>query len=624
MKKIAQFIAAVCIGAITVDAAAADDFKVDRNVFVAMRDGTRLATDLYLPSQAQKGKVPVVLIRTPYGKDVRYTPQSKQPTSLLRFFVSIGYAVVVQDKRGRHRSEGEYVVSGGDAEDGYDTVDWLSKQAWSNGNVGAIGCSYEGDIQLFMAGTRPPALKALIPLASGSAVGSLGGHYRYWGARVGGVPEWVGVIGWFAQYGEKYFPKLPADLPHDQYNSNIGLWDITRRPPTIDLKTAWHHLPSKDALAAQGLTGTDFEDTIARSAADPYWDKLPYMTKSYVSDVPALFVNSWFDFGADMTLFEMNYLRNHSASKQARDNQFAIMSPHPHCAFEREASENTRIGEREVGDTRFDYRSQYLTWFDAWLRDDAAAKRRIMDWPRLRYYAMGRNRWQTASAWPLPAMKEQNFYLGSSGRANSLSGTGSLSRVHSKPAPASTYSYDPKNPVPSRGGAMCCTGTPDAVAGALDQRSVEGREDVLVFSSEPLARELEMTGEPKVVLYVSSDAVDTDFTAKLLDVYPDGRAFNVLESILRARYREGQDKEVWMRKGEVYELTIPLGATSNVFLPGHRIRLEISSSNFPRFERNLNRGGVNSEQADGVVAENTVHHSKAHPSRLVLPVVAGR
>lgn len=625
MKRLCGIVAAVAAGLIpcVVNAASTDEFRVDRNVFVAMRDGTRLATDLYLPVQADKAAVPVILIRTPYSKDVRYTPQSTQPTSLLRFFVSHGYAVAVQDKRGRHRSEGTYIVSGGDAEDGYDTVDWLSKQPWSNGKVGAVGCSYEGDIQLFMAGTRPPALKALIPMASGSAVGSLGGHYRYWGARVGGVPEWVGVVGWFAQYGEKVFPKLPADLPHDEYNANAALWEITRRPPTIDLKEAWYHLPSKDALAAQGMTGTDFEDTVARPNTDPYWQKLPYMTESYVSDVPALFVNSWFDFGADMTLFEMNYLRQRSASKLARDNQFAIMSPHTHCAFEREASENTRVGERDMGDTRFDYRSQYLTWFDAWLKDDAAAKRRIHDWPRLRYYAMGRNRWQTASAWPLPTTSHQDFYLASEGRANGLAGNGTLTRRSSKqPTSASTYTYDPGNPVPSRGGAMCCTGTPDAVPGALDQRSVEVRDDVLVFSSEALKQELEVTGDVKVVLYVSSDAVDTDFTAKLIDVYPDGRAFNVLESVLRARYREGLDREVWMRPGEVYELTIPMGATGNVFLSGHRIRLEVSSSNFPRWERNMNRGGVNSEQKDGVPARNSVHHSSSYPSRLVLPVIA--
>jgi putative CocE/NonD family hydrolase len=334
-----------------------------------------------MPAGKAPAGLPVILIRTPYGKDVRYTPQAAQPASILRFFVGHGYVVAVQDKRGRHRSEGTYVVSGGDAEDGYDTVDWLSRQSWSNGRVGAFGCSYEGDVQLFMAGTRHPALKALIPLASGSAVGSLGGHYRYFGARVGGVAEWVGLVGWFAQYGEKAFPKLPADLPHDQYNANASLWDVSRRPPIIDLSKAWAHLPAKDALSAQGLPDTDFEDTISRAPSDPYWQALPYMTESYVSDVPALFVNSWYDFGADMTLFELNHFRSHSASATARANQFAIVSPHTHCAFEREASEHTRVGDRDLGDTRFDYRATYLTWFDAWLKEDAVAKRRISEWP---------------------------------------------------------------------------------------------------------------------------------------------------------------------------------------------------------------------------------------------------
>ncbi|WP_293856650.1 CocE/NonD family hydrolase [Steroidobacter sp.] len=601
-------------------AAATPEAEVDRNVFVPMRDGVRLATDVYLPANRGNARVPVVLIRTPYRKDRAYKYYDT-PSTIVKFLNHHGYAVAVQDKRGRFHSEGVYVVSGGDANDGYDTVDWLSKQPWSSGKVGAFGCSYEGDVQIFMAQTRHPALKAIIPQAAGSSVGSLGGHYRYFGGRVGGVNELVSNLGWFAQYGEKVFARLPADLPRDQYNALAALWEGKRANELIDLQKAWTHLPMKDALAAQGMAATDFEDNVTKAADDPYWSALPYMTEGYVSDVPALHINSWYDFGADMTLLEFNHMRSNSASATARDNQFVIMSPHTHCAFESQMAERTLVGEYDVGDTRFDYREAYLTWFDAWLKDDAQAHRRIKQWPRIRYYAMGRNRWQSASEWPVSTTRDRELFLASTAGANSVQGDG---RLLDAPAirgrGADSFIYDPANPVPSRGGQLCCTGTPDAEPGALDQRPVEARHDVLVYSTDPLRDEVEMTGEPRVVLFVSSDAIDTDFTVKLVDVHPDGRALNLLDSVLRARYREGQQREVWMRPGEAYELTIPLGATSNVFKAGHRIRLEISSSNFPRFERNLNVGGINAAQANWVVARNTVHHTQLRPSRLILPV----
>jgi uncharacterized protein len=603
--------------------------RVERNVFIPMRDGVRLATDLYLPADLGLQKSPVVLIRTPYGKDARYYEAHDDASSINRrglvgLLTRHGYYVAVQDVRGRFNSEGEYVPSGGDAEDGYDTIDWLSKQSWSNGRIGAIGCSYEGDEQIFMAGTKHPALKAIIPEASGSSVGSLGGNYRYFGVRVGGASEWAGGIGWFGQNGEKVFPRLSANLPREQYNATSDLWSRSRQSAPIDLRKAWNHLPMKDALSSQGMPSTDFEDTLFRAPADPYWKSLPYMTDGFVSDVPALFINSWYDFGADMTMVEFEHFRRNSLSSVARSSQYAIMSPHAHCAFSRESAENTRVGERDLGDTRFDYLGAYVTWFDAWLKEDEVAMRSVQAWPRIRYYAMGRNRWQRASDWPIPSSRELLLYLASNGSANSLNGNGLLSRESTGrlSAASDSYIYDPANPVPSRGGAMCCTGTPDAQPGAVDQRSVEARSDVLVYTSRPLEKNTEVTGTVHVVLYVSSDALDTDYTAKLVDVDPDGRAFNILESILRSRYRMGQEREVWMRRGKIYQVAISLGATSNVFLAGHRIRLEISSSNFPRFDRNMNLGGNNAAQTTWAVARNIVYHTGRLRSRLVLPVIS--
>lgn len=602
---------------------AAGPGTVERNVFIPMRDGVRLAADLYMPSSRGGGRLPAILVRTPYGKDDWSSRGNPRFDSLVRYFTDNGYVVAVQDKRGRFASEGLYVLSGGDAGDGYDTVDWLSRQSWSNGAVGTFGCSYIGDVQIFMAQTRHPALKAMIPQASGSSVGSLGGYYRYFGARTGGISAWAPLIGWFAVSGEKVSPRLSPDLPHDDYNANAALWEIKRKS-IVDLPRAWNHLPMKDALSSQGMAATDFEDTISKPATDAYWESLPYMTERYRSDVPTLFINSWYDFGADMTLLEFNHFRAKSVSATARASQYAIMSPHTHCAFERDAAEHTLVGERYTGDTRLDYRGIYLTWFDAWLKADPQAHRRIKEWPRIRYFAMGRNRWQAASDWPPRGVKDRALFLSSDGKANGLHGDGLLAEKPAGSAAADTYVYDPANPVPSRGGSFCaaCMGTMDGgVPGGVDQRPVEVRADVLVYTSQALREELNVTGEPYVVLHVSSDVVDTDFTVKLVDVQPDGRAFNVLEGLLRARYRQGQEKELWMRKGEVYQLKIPLGATSNVFLPGHRVRLEVSSSNFPQYERNLNVGGVNVEQTTWTVARNTIHHTTQHQSKLILPVL---
>ncbi|RLA02700.1 MAG: acylase [Gammaproteobacteria bacterium] len=566
---------------------------IEKSVMVSMRDGKSLSTDIYFP-EGYKGKLPTIMIRTPYGKT-----ESDLMTSVAEMFASQGYAVAFQDKRGRFESEGDYIPSIGDAVDGYDTTDWLSKQTWSNGKVGMIGCSYPGDVQLFTAQLRHPALKAIVPQAAGSVIGSLGGDYKYFGVRLGGTIELAQGLAWFYSDVEHFYKSNPEVKMHD-------------------IKDLWWHLPLNDITHYAGIPEqlTTFNELTMTPVTDPWWDQFLYMTKEYRSDVPALHVNSWYDFGSRETIITYEHMRDTSVSKLARENQFMIMSPTTHCRSE-SVGANTIVGERGMGDAGYGFIKIYFDWFDFWLKGEGNSNFEI---PKIHYYLMGKNEWKTAEVWPIPGTIAKKYYLHSNGKANSLNGDGGLSLKAPQKEPKDDYVYDPEFPVPTKGGPVCCTGK-NSPAGSFDQREIEIRNDVLVYTSDALKEGIEVTGKIDAVFYVSSSAKDTDFTAKLIDVYPDGRAFNIEEGILRARYREGQDKEVWMEQGGVYELRIDMDATSNYFGPGHKIRLEVSSSNFPRFDRNLNTGGNNYDEVDWLVANNSIHHSKIYPSHLILPVV---
>ncbi len=334
-------------------------------------------------------------------------------------------------------------------------------------------------------------------------------------------------------------------------------------------------------------------------------------------NTPGLWFMSWYDVSVGPNLAVYNHVRK-TARPEIADQQYAVIAPTLHCSYTR-ATENTVVGERSVGDARLDYAALTYGWFDHFLKGE---KNGLLDTlPKVRYFTMGINKWQTSDTWPPRGAEPMTFYLSSGGKANTLDGDGVLTPK----APASDkpdgFSYDPKSPVPSYGGNVCCTG--NAVqGGAFDQRKMEARPDILVYTSEPLKEGVEVSGPIGVTLYVSSDARDTDFTVKFLDVYPDGHAYNLDETIQRARYREGYDKPaVLMEVGKVYKVAVQPMTTSNYFEAGHRIRVEISSSNFPRFDRNLNTGGRNYDEAEGVVAHNQVHHSKQYASTLTLTVV---
>jgi len=587
--------------------------RLEKSVQIPMRDGVHLSTDIYFPEGGAAHR-PVILIRTPYGK--QGWRQGNPRAALTTMFATNGYIVAIQDKRGRFESQGRYTLAIDEDVDGYDTIQWLSKQAWSNGKIGTYGCSDSGDAQVWLAQSRPPALAAMIPQASGSSIGPAGDRYRYFGAFNGGALQLAAAEEWMISSGSKVFWGPPSWLPPDKFREIAD--QFTARPKAViepdALEPLLWTLPVADMMKRVGMTFTDWEDILRHDLADPWWAQFPYYKGTEKVDVPALFINSWGDFGVNETLFEFTYFQDHAQSDKSRRNQFVIISPTTHCVSEL-ASSPTVVGKRDLGDARKDFWNLYLKWYAYWLKGEANA---ITDMPHVQYYLMGRNEWRSADAWPIPGTELRRYYLHSGGAANSRYGDGTLmTSAPEREEPADTFVYDPASPVP--------TGTgPGLPEGFFDQSTVEMRHDVLVYTSEPLKEGIEVTGPIMARIYAASSAKDTDFTAKLVDVYPDGQAFNLQDGILRARYREGFHKKVWMKAEQVYPIDVSMDATSNYFAAGHRIRLEVSSSNFPRFDRNLNTGGNNFDETAWQIAHNSVHHSKQASSYVLLPIVPGK
>jgi putative CocE/NonD family hydrolase len=361
-----------------------------------------------------------------------------------------------------------------------------------------------------------------------------------------------------------------------------------------------------------------FEEMIQRKPNDPAWYKGGLYHDDMDFGAPALWMISWFDISSSPNLALVDYVRRNAKDPEVAENQFVVIAPVNHCAFAW-ASEDTVVGERHLGDARFEYNRLIYDWFDHWLKgkDNGVLEKT----PKVQYYTMGLNKWQSSDTWPPAGAELISWYLTGKGNANSVFGDGGLStRAPDSGDNPDEFTYDPRYPVPMHGGGFCCLG-PKYQSGSFDQRQMETRHDILVYSTEPLREGVEISGPVEITLFVSSDVRDTDFTVKLVDVYPDGRAYNLDDTIQRARYREGYDKEVFMEKGKVVKLPVSSMSTSNYFGPGHRIRIEVSSSNFPRYARNLNTGGNNYDETEGVVAHNKVHHSRKYPSQIRLSVV---
>lgn len=593
--------------------------RLQKSVMVKMRDGVRLSTDIYFPIGAAE-PLPVVLIRTPYNKSL-YRPgrasgyyRWRDGDVRVQLFAGQGYIVVVQDLRGRYESEGQWLVGTHEREDGSDTVDWLAAQPWSSGKIGTYGCSYLGEDQLQLAATRNPHQTAAIPQGAG---GVYTGTHRTFAFMDGGAFELASAIGWFPREGSKFFYRPPAWTDDSVFQDAASYFNPSPTWPKVDYQKVFWWLPLIDIMKRVGGPPTYFEDFVSNGPDDAYWKTLNYVNDSDHFNTPALHVNSWYDLGVNETFMIWNLMQRNSESAAARQNQFVIISPTTHCESE-QVPKQTIIGQRDLGDARLDFYGIYLKWFDYWLK---GADNGILKMPKVQIYVMGKNQWRGEDRWPLPQTRFVNYYLQSDGRANSRFGNGTLEATAPSQQKSDTFTYDPKTPVPSLGGVICCTAAPNTPGGSYDQSDLEARDDVLVYTSAALKEGVEITGPLELVLYVSSSAKDTDFTGKLEDVYPDGRAFNLQDGLLRARYREGYDKKVWMEEGHVYELHLDLHAVSNYFAAGHRIRLEVSSSNFPRLDRNLNTGGNNYDETQWVVARNSVFHSTKYPSHLVLPIV---
>jgi len=594
------------------------EVRKDRSNMVPMRDGTLLSTDIYFPDGAE-GPVSTILIRTPYNKENTYpyrrTRDADDP-GWIPTFVSEGYAVVVQDIRGRFESAGRYRVRYSDRDDGYDTVEWLIKQPWSDQKVATFGCSYLGETQLALSAAKHPNHIAAMPQAPSAAYYAPG---RPWSSFDGGVFELAQTAGWFLNSGTTVFMQPPDHVDREEWFKGEMARKFMVFPDAgrENAFQAYQHLPVVDIVKNRGMTHTDYEEYASNPPESDYFYDNDFVRSSDTFDNAALYIDSWYDFGVDDTLTMFNQMRDQAVSEHARDNQFVIVAPSTHCDWE-SATENTIIGERELGDARKDFRDIYMRWMARWLKGEDNG---ITEMPRVQYYLMGANEWRSDDYWPPAGTTNEKIYLHSGGRANSRFGDGGLSWAAPEgDQPADRFTYDPGTPVPTRGGNTCCTGIPEG-SGGYDQSTNEMRADILVYTSEPLEEGIEVTGDLGAVLYVGSDAKDTDFTIKLVDVYPDGRAFNIQEAARRMRYRDNLSVPVWMEEGEVYEIELDMHASSNYFAEGHRIRIEVSSSNFPRFDRNLNTGGNNYDETEWVVANQIVHHSSEYPSHVILPIV---
>ena len=568
------------------DARDAAGIVVETDVMVRMRDGVHLACDIYRP--ASGGPVPALVQRQPYDKRVAQTYVYDHPAVYARH----GYAVVIEDTRGRYASEGEFYPLRLDAEDGYDTVEWCAAQPWCNGKVGTFGFSIPGVNQLLTAALKPPHLTAAVP---GFYPGGMYEGFTHVGGTFGlaAVMDWALILAGEAAQRRGDREVLGA----------IGAAQAAggRWPAALSLRDI-PFLETPDLLPF-------LKDYVDHPAHGAYWEEWEIAPRLGQIDVPCFHVSGWYDSFIPQTIAAYEAL-----SAAGRAEHRLLVGPWYHIPW------TQQVGAIDFGDEAKNTVSVYeRAWFDAWLKDDRAALDAL---PPVRVFVTGENRWHDADAWPLAGAGSERWYLHSGGRANSLSGDGTLDREPPGDEPPDFFIYNPFDPVPSLGGHSCCL--PQlAPMGPMDQRPVEYRNDVLVYTSEPLDAPCLAAGFVTARLSAATSAADTDFTVKLCDVEPGGRSINLFEGVIRGRFRESRTAEVLLEPHCLYEFTVDVGVICHLFRAGHRVRVEVSSSNYPAFDRNPNTGGpIGAEHAfDLQPAHQTVFHDGARPSFIDLPVV---
>jgi putative CocE/NonD family hydrolase len=572
---------------------------IERDVPMRTRDGLTLRADVYRPDAA--GRHPVLLSRLPYDKRGRRRPGDIDP------FVERGYVVVIQDTRGRFASDGdEYYPLVWEAPDGHDAVEWAAQLPYADGRVGTMGQSYLGATQYLLAPTRPPHLAASFPVSAPADFDEC------WIYHTGGAFE----LGWQIPYtilmardtitrrglGATLLPALerllaPAETP----------W----APPLT--AEAYRRLPLIEWAELLAPVARYLGDYLREPTAGPRSARVNVAAQHERIDVPMYHVTSWYDIFLHGGIANFCGLRRRAPTERARAAQKLLIGPWAHL-FPYTNPTSTGTGDADFGAAALiGIHDIQLRWFDHWLKGIDTG---LLDEPPVKIFVMGENRWRDEDDWPLARTRSTPYYFHSGGHAGTSGGDGVLSPREPGEEPPDEFVYDPADPVPTRGG-----NTLILPMGVQDQRPVEARADVLVYTSEAVTSALEVTGPVTVTLYAASSARDTDFTAKLVDVRPDGYAHNLADGIVRGRYRESRARPALLAPGEVSRFTIDLWATSHVFLPGHRVRVDISSSNFPRFDRNLNTGEDQATARTWQTARQTIFHDRRYPSHVVLPVI---
>jgi uncharacterized protein len=567
----------------------------EKNVPAVMRDGTTLNGDVFRPEG--EGKYPVLLQRTPYNKAfLPLTTMVLDPISAAH----AGYVVIIQDVRGRFESEGEpFYIYKNEYQDGYDSVEWAASLPYSNGKVGMYGLSYKGMTQFQAAAMQPPHLKAIFPITWGTDA------YMY----RGGALELGLLISWsLSTIG----PNAVIRAKKEKEDFGREFMKLVHAIDYIE-EDAFNQLPIQDSQwlkLGDGFASFVY-DILEHEIRDEYHQEIGVKEKSEEINVPIFGMAGWYDLllGQDLEHYE---------TWKHKKNTKLMIGPWAHAGFAQQ------VGELSFGlsasslllDLKTDLTSLQLKWFDYWLK---GIKNGVMDEASVKIFVMGENKWRDEQEWPLRRTVYTPFYFHSNGRANTKDGAGSLSIEFPQEERFDSYVYDPANPVPSLGGNHLLPA--NYPRGPIDQQHLEAREDILIYTSEVLAEDLEVTGPVKVVLYAASSAVDTDFTAKLVDVHLNGKAINIVDGIIRAKYREKNQPASLITPNEVYCYEIDLLATSNVFKKGHKLRVEISSSNFPRFDRNTNTGESGKNSKELISAFQRIYHSEKYPSHILLPVI---